>query len=178
MFSFYPILMMIVPQLNELLSVSFSSYSQFFFSVVLFFFFFSYRSNIGLRLIWLHTEEKKKEEGLLLHITHHFISKIHQHRKKRTSIRSKKKQLIKYIYKSNCRWNKWITKEWKNTGYIHDLNLKDYLTMKITFCFYLKTHSSVFIIFLYNFGCYHCYQHFSIVALEDNDGIDERKKKV
>jgi hypothetical protein len=44
--------------------------------------------------------------------------------------------------------------------------------------FYLKTHSSVFIIFLYNFGCYHCYQHFSIVALEDNDGIDERKKKV
>jgi len=48
----------------------------------------------------------------------------------------------------------------------------------ITILFTLKTHYSIFILLLYNLECYHYHQQFSIVALEENDGTEERKKNI
>ncbi len=58
----------------------------------------------------------------------------------------------------------------ENTGYLLDLNLAS-KNLLHTNHFYLNNHYSVFILLLHNFGCYYCYQQFSIVAFE------ERKKK-
>jgi len=195
----YPMLMMIVPQLNELLFLFFFVF-RILFSVVLLS--FSHRSNIGLRLIWLHTHKQKKKEGLFSHRTHHFISKkIYWHRrKKELRLEAKRNSWLNTsINQNRIEINELLTRtknsdayrmsgllKFKRLTYLYlefinliinfNIAILFFQNFYITILFTLKTHYSIFILLLYNLECYHYHQQFSIVALEENYGTEEKKK--